>query len=130
MHKKNKKRAKPSVSLAHRKKCYFVTPDEDMRVLWSPNHYIAKYIVRIFKDYIPYNDSIGATPFCHEDENGMPWPTIRRGTTALRKCSTPSPIMPTSGIRRRATRKRRACSTDWTCSRSISQAFGCNIFEK
>jgi len=73
MHKKNKKRAKPSVSLAHRKKYYFVTPDEDMRVLWSPNHYIAKYIVRIFKDYIPYNDSIGATPFCHEDENGMPW---------------------------------------------------------
>lgn len=66
---------KRSVSLAHKRKYRFVRPDEDMRVLWTPHIYIAKYVALVLKDFIPYSDSVGATPseFCHFEnrEDGM-----------------------------------------------------------
>lgn len=72
------------MSLAHKRKYYFVRPDEDMRVLWNPGNYIAKYAALVLKNYIPYNDSVGGTPseFCRldDDEDDM------KGYQAWRKC--------------------------------------------
>lgn len=63
-----------AVSLANRRKYRFVRPDEDMKVLWCPRAYIARYVAMVLRDFIPYNDSLGATPgeFCHfeDDEDG------------------------------------------------------------
>lgn len=67
MRRRNRRKAKRNVSLAHRRKYYFVRPDEDMRVLWNPNTYIAKYAALVLKDFIAYNDLSGGVPgeFCH-----------------------------------------------------------------
>lgn len=84
MRQKNRHIKKHNVSLAHKRKYYFVRPDEDMRVLWNPNYYIAKYVTMVLKDFIPYNDSLGATPceFCHfeNDEDG------KKGCQAWHDC--------------------------------------------
>lgn len=74
MRRHNRHKTNRNTSLAHRRKFRFVTLDEDMRVLWNPNCYIAKYAVLILKDFIPYSDSLEAMPseFCHieGDEDG------------------------------------------------------------
>lgn len=65
---------KRTVSLAHRRKFYFVRPDEDMRVVWNLNNYIAKYAALVLKAFIEYSDTNWATPgeFCHfgDDNDG------------------------------------------------------------
>lgn len=71
MRRKNRHKQKPNISLAHRRKYRFVTPDEDIRALWNPGNYIAKYASLLLRDFIPYSDSLEATPseFCHGDED-------------------------------------------------------------
>lgn len=74
MRRKNRHEKKPNVSLAHKLKYYFVRPDEDIRVLWNPGNYIARYVALILKDFIPYSDSLGAMPcglfHFEDDEDG------------------------------------------------------------
>lgn len=70
---KRKKRTVKHFTLADRCKYRYVKPDDDIQVLWNPNIYIARYVVSVLKDFIPYSKETGATPceFYHSNDDGQ-----------------------------------------------------------